>query len=167
MIKRILPLTRSLYKYLKLNLEFWLPRKFSKRYRSQTTVETLLAQIIVLGGLMRTDESDTYERVPLLGDIPYLGAAFRKKSKKKDKINMMVFLRPTIVRNPEDLNRTTVERYEYIRTNEEESLPDTRYLLNQSPGIAQTKPEQIPPLQTSSPVLEKALENTDEVQGSR
>ncbi len=132
-----------------------------------TTVLVDDGQIIVLGGLMRTDESDTYERVPILGDIPYLGAAFRKKSKKKDKINMMVFLRPTIVRNPEDLNQTTVERYEYIRTNEEESLPDTRYLLNQRPGIGQTKPEQIPPLQMSSPVLEKALENTDEVQGSR
>jgi general secretion pathway protein D len=123
-------------------------------------------QIIVLGGLMRTDEKDTYERVPVLGDIPYLGAAFRKKSKKKDKINMMVFLRPTIVRQPEDLNRTTEERYQYIRTNEEESLPDTRYLLNQRPGIGQTKPESLPPLQ-SSPALEKAAENADEVQGSR
>jgi len=71
----------------------------------------------------------------------------------------MVFLRPTIVRNPEDLNRTTDERYEYIRTQEEESLPDTRYLLNQRPGIGQTKPEQIPPLQTSSPVLEKVAES--------
>ena len=125
----------------------------------ETTVLVDDGQIIVLGGLMRTDESDTYERVPVLGDIPYLGAAFRKKSKKKDKINMMVFLRPTIVRNPEDLNRTTDERYEYIRTQEEESLPDTRYLLNQRPGIGQTKPEQIPPLQTSSPVLEKVAES--------
>ena len=112
----------------------------------ETTVLVDDGQIIVLGGLMRTDESDTYERVPLLGDIPYLGAAFRKKSKKKDKINMMVFLRPTIVRKPEDLNRTTDQRYEYIRTQEEESLPDSRYLLNERPGIAQTKPEQLPKL---------------------
>ncbi len=120
-----------------------------------TTVLVDDGQIIVLGGLMRTDESDIYERVPILGDIPFIGAAFRKKSKKKAKINMMVFLRPTIVRKPEDLNKTTEERYEYIRTNEEESLPDTRYLLNQRPGIARTKPEQIPPLQSSSPALER------------
>ncbi|MCP4008690.1 MAG: type II secretion system secretin GspD [Proteobacteria bacterium] len=132
-----------------------------------TTVLVDDGQIIVLGGLMRTDESDTYERVPILGDIPYLGAAFRKKSKKKDKINMMVFLRPTIVRSPIDLNRTTDERYEYMRTQEEESLPDTRYLLNQRPGVAQSKPEQISPLQASSPELEQAVESPDEVQSER
>ncbi len=132
-----------------------------------TTVLVDDGQIIVLGGLMRTDESDIYERVPVLGDIPFLGAAFRKKSKKKDKINMMVFLRPTIVRSPTDLNRTTDERYEYIRTQEEESLPDTRYLLNQRPGIAQSKPEQIPPLQASSPDLEQAVESPDEEQTER
>jgi len=130
-----------------------------------TTVLVDDGQIIVLGGLMRTDESDTYERVPLLGDIPYIGAAFRKKSKKKDKINMMVFLRPTIVRSPEDLNATTDERYEYIRTQEEESLPDTRYLLNPRPGVGETKPEQLPALQSSSLVLKKANENLDDEQG--
>ncbi len=103
-------------------------------------------QIIVLGGLIRTDEKDTYERTPVLGDIPYLGALFRKKTKNKDKINMMIFLRPTIVRNPGDLNQTTNQRYEYIRTEEEESLPDTRYLLNEKRRIGKTKPEQIPSL---------------------
>ncbi|MCP3955840.1 MAG: type II secretion system protein GspD, partial [Desulfobacterales bacterium] len=132
-----------------------------------TTVLVDDGQIIVLGGLMRTDESDTYDRVPVLGDIPFVGAAFRKKSKQKDKINMMVFLRPTIVRSPIDLNSTTDERYEYIRTQEEESLPDTRYLLNQRPGIAQSKPEQIPPLQASSPELEQAVESPDEAQSER
>ncbi len=132
-----------------------------------TTVLVDDGQIIVLGGLMRTDESDTYERVPVLGDIPYLGAAFRKKSKKKDKINMMVFLRPTIVRSPGDLNETTDDRYEYLRTEEEESLPDTRYLLNQRPGIGQTKPEQIPPLQSASPTLQKAVVDPNEEQGER
>lgn len=131
----------------------------------ETTVLVDDGQIIVLGGLMRTDESDTYERVPLLGDIPYLGAAFRKKSKKQDKLNMMVFLRPTIVRSPDDLNATTDERYEYIRTQEEESLPDTRYLLNQRPGVGETKPAQLPALQSSSSVLKKANENLDDEQG--
>ncbi len=103
-------------------------------------------QIIVLGGLIRTDESDTYERVPLLGDIPVIGAAFRKKSKNKTKANLMVFLRPTIVREPNDLAQTTQQRYEYMRTEEEEALPDTRYMLNKKPGIGKTKPAQLPPL---------------------
>jgi general secretion pathway protein D len=112
-------------------------------------------QIIVLGGLLRTDEKDTYERVPFLGDIPFIGAAFRKKSKKKDKINMMIFLRPTIVRNPGDLDKTTAERYEYMRTEEEESLPDTRYLLNTQPSIGKTKSEQIPKLKLDDSTEER------------
>lgn len=103
-------------------------------------------QIIVLGGLIRSDETDTYERVPLLGDIPVLGAAFRKKSKSKTNANLMVFLRPTIVREPTDLADTTRERYEYMRTEQEEALPDTRYMLNEKPGIGKTKPAQLPPL---------------------
>lgn len=90
-------------------------------------------QIIVLGGLIRTDEGDTYERIPILGDIPLIGMAFRKKSKKKKKTNLMVFLRPTIIRKPSDLNILTQDRYEYIRTEEEESLPDTRRLLKDKP----------------------------------
>ena len=112
-------------------------------------------QIIVLGGLIRTDESDTYERVPLLGDIPVIGAAFRKKSKNKTKANLMVFLRPKIVREPTDLAQTTEERYEYMRTEEEEALPDTRYLLNKKPGIGKTKPEQIPPLTEANLDMER------------
>ena len=91
-------------------------------------------QIMVLGGLIRTDEGDTYDRVPILGDIPLIGLAFRKKTKKKSKTNLMVFLRPTIIRKPSDLNLLTQDRYEYIRTEEEESLPDTRKLLKDKPA---------------------------------
>ena len=97
-------------------------------------------QIMVLGGLIRTDEGDTYERVPILGDIPLLGMAFRKKTKKTTKTNLMVFLRPTIVRNPSDLNTLTQDRYEYIRTEEEESLPDTRKLIKDKPAQLRAYP---------------------------
>jgi len=111
-----------------------------------TTVLVDDGQIIVLGGLIRNDDKDVYERVPFFGDIPILGAAFRKKSKQKEKINLMVFLRPNIIRKPSDLNMLTRERYQYIRTEQEESLPDTRYLLNDARNIGKQKPSQIPPL---------------------
>ncbi len=91
-------------------------------------------QIIVLGGLIRNDEGDTYDRIPLLGDIPLIGQIFRKKSKKQTKTNLMVFLRPTIIRQPSDLDKLTRDRYEFMRTEEEESLPDTRRLIKQRPA---------------------------------
>jgi len=111
-----------------------------------TTVLVDDGQIIVLGGLIRNDDKDVYERVPFFGDIPFFGAAFRKKSKQKEKINLMVFLRPSIIRKPSDLNMLTRERYQYMRTEQEESLPDTRYLLNDARNVGKQKPIQIPPL---------------------
>ncbi len=111
-----------------------------------TTVLVDDGQIIVLGGLIRNDDKDVYERVPFFGDIPVIGVAFRKKSKQKEKINLMVFLRPSIIRRPGDLNMLTRERYEYMRTEQEESLPDTRLLLNDARNIGKQKPIQIPPL---------------------
>lgn len=111
-----------------------------------TTVLVDDGQIIVLGGLIRNDDTDVYERVPFFGDIPVLGAAFRKKSKKRVKINLMVFLRPNIIREPGDLNTLTRERYEYMRTEQEESLPDTRYMLNDEKKFEKGDSLQIPPL---------------------
>lgn len=112
-----------------------------------TTVLVDDGQIIILGGLIRNDDKDVYERVPFFGDIPVIGAAFRKKSKQKEKINMMVFLRPNIIRKPSDLNQLTSERYQFIRTEEEEGLPDTRYMLNEPRELGRKqKSIQIPPL---------------------
>ncbi len=94
-------------------------------------------QIIVLGGLIRDDVQDTYKRVPILGDIPLLGQAFRTKTKTARKTNLMVFLRPTIIRTAEDLDRLTQDRYEFLRTQEEESLPDTRNMMETTlPSLA-------------------------------
>ena len=98
-------------------------------------------QIIVLGGLIRTDEGDTYDRIPVLGDIPLIGQAFRRKTKKQTKTNLMVFLRPRIIRTPSELDALTRDRYEYIRTEEEESLPDTRRLLKAKPPQLPAYPE--------------------------
>ena len=68
-------------------------------------------QIIVLDGLIDDNLQDTTEQVPLLGDIPFLGALFRYKTRSHVKTNLMVFLRPTIIRNNEqsvDLQRTAM-----------------------------------------------------------
>jgi general secretion pathway protein D len=71
--------------------------------------------IVVLGGLIADEYSQSQERVPLLGDIPGLGALFRSKARSRSKTNLMVFIRPTILRTPEDSRRVTEQRYGYLR----------------------------------------------------
>ena len=80
-----------------------------------TTVTVDDGQIIALGGLIDENERLTIEKVPLLGDIPGLGVLFRSKSRNKTKTNLMVFIRPTIVRTAADAQRLAAERYDYIR----------------------------------------------------
>lgn len=72
-------------------------------------------QIIVLGGLLEDEVSDSVNSVPLLGDIPVLGNLFRYESRNRTKTNLMVFLRPHIVRNAQDGASVTLDRYSYMR----------------------------------------------------
>ena len=55
-------------------------------------------QVAVLGGLIQDTFSDGSDRVPVLGDIPYLGALFRYDARKRQKVNLLIFLKPTVVR---------------------------------------------------------------------
>ncbi|MBR7798412.1 type II secretion system secretin GspD [Undibacterium sp. FT137W] len=73
-------------------------------------------QIIALGGLIRDDTRGQTEKVPFLGDLPVLGNLFKYNSKKRNKVNLMVFLRPTVIRSAEDSNNVSLDRYDYLRT---------------------------------------------------
>ena len=72
-------------------------------------------QTVVLGGLIQNTLSVTTQQIPLLGDIPFLGALFRFKSEERKRTNLMIFLRPVIIRSVEDGYRVTQDRYEYLR----------------------------------------------------
>lgn len=72
--------------------------------------------ILILGGLMQEEVSDTESKVPLLGDIPLLGALFRTESTNRSKQNLMVFLRPSILRDHQDAALVTNEKYNYLRS---------------------------------------------------
>ena len=71
-------------------------------------------QIIVLGGLIQDSQSDSTQKIPFLGDIPVAGALFRYDNRTRNKTNLMVFLRPTIVRNAAAGTQLTTDRYDYI-----------------------------------------------------
>ncbi len=80
-----------------------------------TTVLANDGEIIVLGGLIQDDEQLNISKVPILGDLPVVGNAFRSKGKSRIKTNLMVFLRPTIIRNQADAEPLTRRRLEQMR----------------------------------------------------
>ena len=81
----------------------------------ETKVLAIDGQIVVLGGLIKDDVQDAQQKVPLLGDIPYLGRLFRSDAEKVTKQNLMIFIRATIIRDNEALAGASAEKYRYIR----------------------------------------------------
>ncbi|MGA6096886.1 type II secretion system secretin GspD [Stutzerimonas marianensis] len=98
---------------------------------------TILAedgQVIVLGGLIQDDVTRTDSKVPLLGDIPLLGALFRSTQETHVKRNLMVFLKPTVVRDRAGLAALSGKKYSDIRVIETDS---------ESPSILPATPERL------------------------
>ena len=81
----------------------------------QTKVLAVDGKVVVLGGLIKDDVQDAQQKVPFLGDIPYLGRLFRTDAEKVTKSNLMVFIRSTIIRDNKQLAGATAEKYRYIR----------------------------------------------------
>jgi general secretion pathway protein D len=88
--------------------------EFTKR-SIQSTVLCDNGEIIVLGGLMQDNYQVSNSKVPLLGDIPWLGQLFRSEQKTRDKTNLMVFLRPVILSDRDTTQAVTANRYDYIQ----------------------------------------------------
>ena len=80
----------------------------------ETTVLAEDRQIIVLGGLIQDNVSESNKKVPLLGDIPGLGFFFRSTSSTATKTNLLIFLRPTIIRSQQDADDATERKYRDI-----------------------------------------------------
>jgi general secretion pathway protein D len=88
--------------------------EFTKR-SIQSTVLADNGEIIVLGGLMQDNYQVSNSKVPLLGDIPWIGQLFRSEQKTRDKTNLMVFLRPVIINDRDTAQAVTSNRYDYIQ----------------------------------------------------
>ena len=90
-------------------------------------------QTIVLGGLISDDRLSTNSQVPLLGDIPVLGRAFRSNRESVTRKTLFIFLRPTILRDPADVAANARTQYERLR--DQEALPTRGFsLLTTTPG---------------------------------
>jgi general secretion pathway protein D len=86
-------------------------------------------RIIVLGGLIQDSMQDGLEKVPLLGDIPLLGHLFKFEKRKRMKTNLMVFLRPHVLRDTRSADSVTSERYDFIRDKQAEFRMQPHLLL--------------------------------------
>lgn len=72
-------------------------------------------EIIVLGGLIGDNKSNSVQKVPLLGDLPFIGNFFKYQSGSRAKTNLMIFLRPTVIRNQDQSGTVVADRYDYMR----------------------------------------------------
>ncbi len=117
--------------------------------------------IIALGGLIEDTSQNNASKVPFLGDLPIIGTLFRYDSKNRQKTNLVVFLRPKIIREADDYGRITSERYDqYLR---QQLLPEgsrnwlapdfgTPQLPDRTVEDARLKPgERTAPVQTEEP----------------
>ena len=99
-------------------------------------------QIVVLGGLIQDDQQASIDKVPLLGDIPWLGALFKYESRNRKRTNLMVFLRPMVLKDEKAAASLTADRYEYIR-----NLQGTMKLPPNG-LLPEVGAKQVPPIET-------------------
>jgi general secretion pathway protein D len=110
---------------------------------NKRTIETRVVvddgQTLALGGLMEDNSNESEQAVPILGSIPILGALFRYRKTTNTKTNLMVFLRPIILRSPQDAYRLTTDRYEYLHTQAKDAMERPQLMERFAP--APPKPE--------------------------
>ena len=119
-----------------------------------TTVLVDDGQILALGGLIQDQVTKGEFKVPLLGDIPLLGWLFRYETRKSNKTNLMIFIRPSILRTALASQGLTQDRYKYLREQQEQSQIPWNLILPSMP--APVSPELAPAPVSSAPVSSTA-----------
>ena len=107
--------------------------------------------IIVLGGLLQDEFSGNQDKVPGLGDVPVFGNLFKSESRSRKKTNLMVFLRPVVVRDASASTALSMDRYDLMRTNQQLAQPINSSLvpINESPILPAIVP--VAPVEPVSP----------------
>jgi general secretion pathway protein D len=111
----------------------------------ESTVVVDDGQIIVLGGLIEDSFTDGSSRVPVVGDVPWLGALFRYDNRHRIKTNLMVFLKPTVIRTAGAGAALTSDRYDYLMGEQQRLRPAER------PFWPDTTVPELPVLPNASP----------------
>ncbi len=101
------------------------------RREIETDVVVNDKEVVILGGLIEEQRSDSKNKVPLLGDIPVIGWFFKGRTSNRDKTNLMIFIRPTIFREPNKASEEAVNRYVQLRLDQLENLKTVDSLLSE------------------------------------
>jgi general secretion pathway protein D len=99
--------------------------------------------IVVLGGLLQDEYGDNQEKVPGLADVPFFGHLFKSESRSRKKTNLMVFLRPVVVRDAQATESLSMERYDLMRSGQQNAQPKPNAILkmNDAPVLPAFTPK--------------------------
>lgn len=103
--------------------------------RRETSTQIIVKdkQTIVISGILRTEDTDTVRKVPLLGDIPLLGELFKSRDKTKKNTELLVFITPVVIENPEEADQ--------VNTPYRQRLEERRKELEQSDAMRTNSPK--------------------------
>ena len=93
---------------------FSIPLAFSSPRESDSIVRAQNGQIVVIGGLMKNETTESVASVPLLGDIPFLGALFRHTKQVSQKSELVILLRPVVIEDDKQWSQAREETRERI-----------------------------------------------------
>ncbi|HCT5132101.1 GspD family T2SS secretin variant ExeD [Aeromonas hydrophila] len=113
-------------------------------------------ETVVLGGLMDEKTQEKVSKVPLLGDIPVLGYLFRSTSNSTSKRNLMVFIRPTILRDADVYSGISSNKYSQFRSEQQEAAAQEGYLTSPKRQVLPEYGQGV----TMSPEVQKQLQQT-------
>lgn len=133
------------------------PTTSKRSIESNVLVED--GSIIVLGGLLEDSYQQAEDKVPLMGDIPVLGNLFRSENRSRRKTNLMVFLRPVVVRDAAASDALMIDRYDAIRALQQAAQPAPSTVMRSvsgAPVLPALSPDAAPPAAVTAPVYEPA-----------
>ena len=123
----------------------------------ESTVLVEDGSIIVIGGLLQDKYSGGQEKVPFLGDIPGIGALFRSDTRTREKTNLMVFLRPVVLRSGDDSSRLSMDRYDLMRGLQQNAqpTPSATVPINEGPLLPSLadRPAELPLLSSNAAAM--------------
>lgn len=129
----------------------------------ETTVIVEDGDILVLGGLLEDTLRESDQRVPVLGSIPIVGNLFRSRSTDKVKTNLMVFIRPKILRNSSQAALETDSKYNYIRDLQQ----GDRSKAGKVPLMPRTERPVLPPIEDYAPARKDSAADEDAESGDQ
>jgi len=127
----------------------------------ESTVVVDDGNLVVLGGLLQDEYSGNEQKIPMLGDVPGVGALFRTDTRERKKTNLMVFLRPVVVRSSTDVDALSMDRYDLMRSVQQVAQPaeSVTVPINQAPVMG-ALPKAAGTRPVPAPLMTPALSDT-------